>query len=85
MYNNLIITFAIMLFLLKIYENKIVQNNVDGMLNKLILILIVFFITFENFILGLILLIILMEVLFHDSFNNENFQCKFHTIDDRDP
>ena len=37
MYNKLIILFACILFLLKIYENKVVKNNIDGMLNKLIL------------------------------------------------
>lgn len=85
MYNILIVLFACLLFLLKIYENKKVKENSDGILNKLILILIVFFITFENFTLGLILMIILMEVLYNDSYNNEKFQCIFHNNDDREP
>ena len=85
MYNKLIILFACILFLLKIYENKVVKNNIDGMLNKLILILLVFFVTFENFPLGLILMIILMEILYNNSYNNEKFQCVFQIKDNREP
>ena len=84
MYNSFIIFILILIFSLKLLKNKYTHLLVSGNINKLLLFLILFFITLENYSIGLILMIIILELIYQDSYNNEEFQCKFYK-DDREP
>ena len=68
----------------KIYNHKIVTIANSGILNKVCIFLIIFFITFENYIIGLLLMLIYFDILTNDNYN-ENFGCKFINEDDREP
>ena len=80
----LLIAFLSLIFSFKLLENKYTKLLISGILSKLLLLLILFFTTFENYTLGLIGMIILLELIYLDSVNNESFQCKFY-VDNREP
>jgi hypothetical protein len=73
-----------LIFSFKLLENKYSKLLISGIFNKLLLFLILFFATFENYIIGLLGMIILLELIYSDNINNESFQCKFYE-DNREP
>ena len=87
--NNLfyiLITVLIVIFSTKIYDSPITYIASNGIMNKLCLLLILFIVSFENYLLGILLMIILLDIIIKDTYNNEHFQCKFHHINnDREP
>ena len=79
-------TYLLIIVLTCIYSSKThlqFKNLSDGLFNKLLLLLILFLTSFENFSISLILMLIIFESFIDDGMNNEYFQSRFHN--DRDP
>jgi len=85
MIKNIVILILILVSSLKSKQllHKNVKYLTSGIINKFLIILLAIFISFENFIIGILLLILIFNLIIVDIHHNEKFRCKY--LDDLEP
>lgn len=79
MIKNIVILILILVSSLKAKQllNKEIRYLTSGLINKFLIILITIFISFENYIVGILLIVIISNLFIIDLHHNEKFRCKY--------